>query len=147
VPSRIVVRIRDKTEITQANRSIRPSARVKRRRRKWACADEMVAQRDARPLLLARKLLQKTRSTHPSNWIDYRLATKYPASHRKPYGCVTKMHEPHRHPHVIRPYPQGEDQHHYREIIRRKTCWEGHNSAIEWHGSNTTACEASKSGG
>jgi hypothetical protein len=48
------------------------------------------------------------------------------------------MHEPHRHPHVISAITSGEDQHHYRQVISRKTHCTGHNRAIEWHESNTT---------
>ena len=73
----------------------------------WARADEMVAQRGARPNP-SPKLLEKTRSPHPRNRIRDWLPSKYPAGHRKAQSRITQMHEPHRNPQPqIKRSPQG----------------------------------------
>jgi len=95
--------MRDEAEITRANRSARTSGQ---RGREWARADEMEAQRGARPNL-GLQLLEKTRRPQARNRIDHRLPTEYPAGHRKTHSRVTQMHEPHRHPQSNRPQPQG----------------------------------------
>src|SRR5258708_20807936 len=62
-----------------------------------ARADEMEAQRGARPNL-SRSFLKKTRRSQPRNRIRHRLPPEYPAGHRKAQSRVTQMHEPHRYP-------------------------------------------------
>ncbi len=73
-----------------------------------ARADEMDAQRGARPSPSKQGFLKKTRGPQPRNWISYGLPPEYPTSHRKAQSCVTQMHEPHRHPqHPNWRSPQG----------------------------------------
>ena len=102
-----------------------------------ARADEMVAQRGARPNL-SRSFLKKTRRSQPRNRIRHRLPPEYPASHRKAQSRVTQMHEPHRYPQPsqICSSPQGRDQHHYRQNSSRVEGAQGTTVPLKWHGSN-----------
>jgi hypothetical protein len=66
-------------------------------RKQWARADEMEAQRGARPSL-KKPVLQKTLRPEPRDWIYHRLPFENPASHRKANCRVDKMHRSHIHP-------------------------------------------------
>ena len=63
----------------------------------WARADEMEAQRGARPSP-EKTVLQKSLRPKPCDWVDYRLPLENPAGHREAKCRIEQMHLPHRHP-------------------------------------------------
>jgi hypothetical protein len=70
------------------------------REKQWARADEMEAQRGARPSL-QKAVLQKSLRPKPCDWIDYYLPLENPAGHRKANRRIKQMHLSHLTP----PYP------------------------------------------
>src|SRR6266849_8084420 len=113
-----------------------------------ARADEMVAQRGARPNL-SRSFLKKTRRSQPRNGNRYRLPPEYPAGHRKAQSRVTQMHEPHRYPQTIPNLliTSGEDQHHYRQNSSGIEGAQGTTVPLKWHGSNSVPATERLRGG
>src|SRR5260370_33860022 len=66
-------------------------------RSKWARADEMEAQRGARPSQ-EKSVLQKALRPEPCDWVDHCLPLENPACHRKPKGRIEQVHLSHKTP-------------------------------------------------
>jgi hypothetical protein len=79
---------------------------------------------------LARNFLQKAGGTQSRHRINYRLATEYPASHRKTHCRITKMHEPHKHPMFKSAIASGEDPASLSAKYQGKPRCTRHNSAM-----------------
>ena len=68
-------------------------------RSEWARADEMEAQRGARPKPW-RCVLQKALRPEPRDWVNHwrSFPPENPAGHRKANCCIAQMHHPHKTP-------------------------------------------------
>ena len=81
--------------------------------KRWACVDEMEAQRERTPTLEV--VLQKTLRPEPCDWVcDWQtLPPENPAGHCKAYRRVAQMHHSHIYPPIrIDSWdPQGRKQH------------------------------------
>ena len=77
----------------------------------WARADEMEAQRGARPG--SEKLLQQSLRPEPGDGINHCLPLENPAGHRKANRRIQQVHLSHRHPQIpdrLLVDPQGRNQ-------------------------------------
>jgi hypothetical protein len=79
------------------NSYFREEQRSKGARKQWARADEMEAQRGARPSP-EKNVLQKTLRTKPFDWVDYCLPLENPAGHREANSRIAQMHHSHIYP-------------------------------------------------
>ena len=115
--------------------------RAEGQRRKRARADEMEAQRGARPSL-QKAVLQKSLRPKPCDWIDYYLPLENPAGHRKANRRIKQMHLSHLTPPISGSITTGlilrggTNIKLYRHNSNPPASEQGTTVLSKWHGSN-----------
>jgi hypothetical protein len=137
LPRRVLTRLYERRRRSRDYHGKTLVIRVRGGRKVRARADEMEAQRGARPNS-GSSFLQETRRPQARDWISYRLSPEHPTRHRKAESRITQMHEPHRHPQPSNSaITSGEDQHHYRQNSSGIEGAQGPTVPLGWHGSNS----------
>jgi len=136
LPCRVLTRLYERGRRSRDYRGKTLVIRVRSGSKVRARADEMEAQRGARPNS-GSNFLQETRRSQARDWISYRLSPEHPTRHRKAESRITQMHEPHRHPQPSKSaITSGEDQHHYRQDSSGGKTEQGPTVPSRWHVSN-----------